>query len=668
MEKEDIEEKYNQKKIFEDLRHDFKNAKEAKVEIDGLISEWNEAYEGIMKSLKNRSKYKSLEIAKQIEKIKTNITEPYTNSSHPIRTSTTKFESRARLLQKYLNSEFTSNFDRVRFMEKLSDILCREGTVWVKTAWNHEERNVREVIERATSEEILSREEEPDVIKETDDPNKFYVEYNNIKMIKNNPDAIIMRNEHVFPDPSARTRDELRFMCIRKHYTISELRSTGRYSESTLDKLQSDNSSDDTSLGSDRDSKATRYGYKQGYDTKDKARNKISVIEYYGYYDINNDGIAEPIFASWAEKEDVNLILEENGMPHDAIPFYNEVYSGVSFSLWGNALAYFITDNQNAKAGIVRGIFDNMASANNGQKFIRNGTLDYVNFKRLQNGEKNIITNKDPSEGIKDGTYNQIPGSVFTTYEVISREAEELSGNTGNNMALKPGVQSEDNTSQLTMAQQMMAGLVTKISSLLGHVMKDWIKMAEVFLENEQIQALFTDSEIQDLLAFEDNDYVNISFKVGTNAQRQVRLQQLNMLMQQSKVLGENMPPEQIREIVAEMYELFDMYEKAEAIRQYKPQPDPNQIMMQQLALQEAQLKVVKLNAEIAELNSRSQLNASNSQKSMLDSVSGAKYKDAQTQEKLSKAKSHDVANALEPSRAIAEVNAMMNKLNTKGT
>ena len=43
---------------------------------------------------------------------------------------------------------------------------------------------------------------------------------------------------------------------------------------------------------------------------------------------------------------------------------------------------------------MVRGIFDNMSLANNGQKFMQRGAVDYINFKRLNNGERYIVVNK----------------------------------------------------------------------------------------------------------------------------------------------------------------------------------------------------------------------------------------------------------------------------------
>lgn len=651
---DDIKKEGEKKKVhYDNLKHDYKIAKSAKTEIDQKITEWNDLYIGKIPSKENRSKYVAMELAKQIEYMKPNITEPFTNSSHPIRISTTKNEKRARIQQKYLNNEFTSEFGRVDFMEKLADIKLREGTVWVKTAWNYREENKREVIENATMEEILQRGENPDKITQQDN-GKFTVEYNNIKCIKNSPDAIICRNEHVFPDPDAREHKELRYMCYRKHMTLSQLKQSGKVTDDMLDKLKNALSgTDDTTLGTHRDANTQSYGYKENANTKDVERQKIAIIEYYGYYDLNGDGIAEPVVAAWAEKQDVNLYFEENYLPNSDIPFYNDVYSAVPFSLWGNGVGFFIKDDQNAKTGIMRGIFDNMALANNGQKFIKHGTLDYINFKRMRNGEKHIFVNKEGQ--IEDGAFNQLPSSIQFVLGLVDKEVKEHTGVDAGSQSVSSANNNEDSSGQLTLAQQRMAGMITSTSELLGKIFNDWLKMAEVFLNNEQIQALFTESEQQDIMAFEESEYTKVSFKVATNAQRQIRLQQLNMLMQQAKALGQSMPAELINELVAEMFELFDMYDKAEALRTYRPEPTEQEIAMQQLELQALQLANGKTQAEINELNAKAQSYGFKAQVDATNAQAGAMYKQAQSTEKMAKAQGHDVDNALAPAKFINE-------------
>jgi len=659
IDKEEESKEEREKKIFSNLRYDYKKAKDAKSTIDQLINEWNDLYYGKKDSDRPEdSKLIIREIAKQIEWMKPNITEPFTSTSNPIRINCAINSGRARVMEKWSNHQFTQDFDRQTFMEQLTDVLLREGTVWVKTGWEYTENIVEQAFPSMSMEELLVKTEElgePDELNQNED-GTFSVEWKKTKMLTNRPTGDICRNEHVFPDPSARTDKECRFVIQKSYYTISELKKKNWCSEKQLNKLQSSmgQEREDTALGSVRDADARNYGYDTGYQPKDKARRKIAVLEYWGEYDVNGDGIAEQIVARWAERETIDFGIEENPMPSKSIPFYSEVFSSRPFSLWGNSLAYFLGDSQRVKTGIVRGIMNNMANANNGQKFVTRGALDYVNFKRLRNGDRHIIVNKPDS--IVDGSYNQLPQSVFQTLELFTRETQELSGVSSGGPALSQGNTSEDNTQQLTMSQQRMASIVRGIENLLGKIVYEWLLMAKVFLDNSQIEQMFTGDEIVDYMSFESASHSHIKMKIGTDVTRNVRIQQINMLMQQSKVLGESLPPEQISNLVAEMYELYDMYEEARALREYKPEPSQEQLQMQQMELQAKQLELqkmqlenAKLQAEIGQITTQGQLNQADAQATVM-------YKQAQTAEKYAKAEKQSIDTALKPAEVINQM------------
>lgn len=647
---EDESKEEKEKEAFENLRYDYKKAKEAKTIIDNLITEWADLYDG--KKLGNENPTKSQivmkEVAKQIEWQKPALMEPFTSTSNPIRIKTGKNQNRSRIMQKYLNGQFAGEFDREEFMDGLTDVLLREGTVWVRTGWKYEEQKRNRVKPNATMDELLQDEEEPTDIKQNKD-GTFRVKYSKVDVLKNLPTLEVCRNEHIFPDPSARTMDECRFVIYKKYMTLSELKQAGIYNKKKLEKLESkfnDESREDTGLGQIRDADARDYGYDSTYKPKDNARQKIAILEYWGYYDLDGDGIAEPIVATFTEKWECNLYIGENPYPSKNIPFQRAVYSARSFSLWGNALAYFIGDNQRVKSGFMRGILDNMSLANNGQKFVQRGALDYVNFKRLRNGEKHIIVNKP--DAIADGGYNNLPASVFTTMEMINQETKELTGNSAGASQFVQKDVSEDNPAQLTMSQQRIAGTVRNIANVLGKSLKEWLLMAEVFLTNEQIEQMFSEQEAMDIMSFEDAKFAQTSVKVGTEVIRSMRVQQLNMLMQQSKSLGERTPPDTISSLIAEMFELFDMYDKAEQIRNYKPQPNPMAIKMQQLEIRKLELENMKLEVEIENQRSQATLNTVDAQATVV-------YKQAQANAKEADAQKTQVETALLPVQVMNE-------------
>jgi len=644
------------KKAFSAFKKDYKNARTAKEKgIDDLITEWNDLYYGKSKVInKNRSQIVMKEIAKQIEWQKPNITEPFLATSHPVRVPS----KNGGYAEKYLNTFFTSEFNRDDFIEQLTDVKLREGTAWVRSGWESTTKTETETFD-LTMDDIVLRDGEPDTISDNGD-GTFKVTYSVETVDANHGTARVCRNEYCFPDPGAKTREELRFFAEKRLVTISELRESGFYSKEKIDdlvnKLNDKNDNRRGSLEHQRTDDGEQYGQDDRYQPIDDPRKKVSIIEYWGSYDLNGDGIAEPVLATWAENEDVDLELIDNPLPRKNIPYDNDVYSKRPFSLWGNALAYFIGDNQKVKTGIVRGIIDNMSLANNGQKFIKKGTLDYINFKRMRNGERHIVVNK--GDGIEDGAFNQLPNSVFNTLSMFSAETEQLSGVSSGGPALNNDMLAKDDTSsmQMTMAQQRMSSLVRSTSNLLSKVMKNWLTMAEVFLDNEQIDELFNEEEETDYFTFKGSERTNINIKVGTDVGRTVKMQQLNMLLQQSKQLGETVPPETFNELVAEMFELFDKYEEADKLRNYKPEPNPLQqkklmLELQKLELENQQMQV-DIQANISEIENKRLL----AQKGIIDAESGAMYKQAQTAEKYAKTESHKVDSALKPAEVIASM------------
>lgn len=659
-----------EKKAFVNLRHDYKRAKSAKTTIDKLMVEWNDLYYGKVKkdTTDNKSKMVMKEIAKQIEWQKPNIMEPFTATSNPIRINSIKSSNIGRVLEKYTNYQFTQEFDRETFMDQLTDVLLREGTVWVKTGWELEEEEVVERIPSMTMEDVMLRTsngEQPQSISSNED-GTFKVIYRSVKNIKNKPTTEVCRNEHIFPDPSARTDKDCRFIIHRDFKTLSEMKATGWYDEEVLDKLGDSDATarENTNLGSARDADALDYGVDVTYQPIDKATRKIAIMQYWGFYDLNGDGIAEPILAEWAEKESIDLRIEKNPMPSKRIPFFRDVYSARPFSLWGNALAFFIGDNQKAKTGIVRGIFDNMSMANNGQKFVERGALDYINFKRMRNGERHIIVNK--KDAIHDGSYNELPTAVFNTLQMINSETEQLSGVSSGGPALSIDGASQDKDNQMTMSQKKMSSIVRGVSGLMSKVFYEWILMAKVFIDNEQIEEMFSGSELEAYDAFKNAQHCKIKMSVGTEVNRNIRINQLNLLLQQSQALGEMAPKDSYSTLVGEMYELFDMYEEAQKLRDYKPEPSEMEMQQHQMAMQMQQLQMQKLQVEIQNLQSEGQLNIAKAQLAQADGISTMQYKEAQTAEKYAKVDSHKMDNALKPAEAIRKQVETESKLNEK--
>jgi hypothetical protein len=180
--------------------------------------------------------------------------------------------------------------------------------------------------------------------------------------------------------------------------------------------------------------------------------------------------------------------------------------------------------------------------------------------------------------------------------------------------------------------------------------------MAEVFLDDEQIAMLFDENEIKDMNVFQSGNTSKIQITVGTEANRNIKLQQLNMLMQQSKVLENNLPPEILNSLVAEMFDLFDMHEKANNLRSFVPQPSQEQIMMQQLEIENKTLENEKIRMETGLMNKDVEARYMNAQARMMEANANYGYKQAQSAEKIAKTESHRMDTALKPVQAENEI------------
>jgi hypothetical protein len=648
-------------RIFKDLLEDWENAKNSKVTVDKEIAGWNDLYNGISKDNTGK-KLLMKEVAKMIEAQKPNITEPFLSTTSPIKIPLAGNIATSSEIENYVNGVFMSDIDREEFINNIVDLLLREGTVWTRTGWVREEMT-KEVSSIVTMQELLSMDIEPKSIKETDDPMLFKITNDELVTVKNHPNSRVCRNENIYPDPTARQEREMNFLIEKRYVTYYDLVAMNIYDAATLRQLKikietgSSGYREAGTLESQRDSDNANMGSDHDMSSDNLNRKKIALMEYWGYYDLEGKGKRTSIVASWIHEYEFLLEIEETPMPSKKIPYQRAVYSPRPFGLWGNALAFYLGENQNVKNGIVRGILDNTALANNGQKFIRRGALDFVNFKRLQNKERYVIVNKP--DGIEDGKHNQIPGSIFNLLEMVNMESSQMVGVDGNTIS-KSDI-AKDNDTRLSTAQQKMVSVVRTVSSLLGKNTKEWLSMSEVFLDDEQIIALFSnddnpENDLYDINAFRDSHKTRVAVTVGTDVSRQQELQQLNMLMQQAKVLGEQLPQGHIHALVAKMYDLFDMKEKANELRNYRPEPTEQEKIVQQMQMQEAQLNLMRIQKEIQKIDSEIIANGAKAQAVMSDSQSNAMYKNAQANEKMAKTESHQVDSALKPGEAMMAI------------
>lgn len=558
------------------IQTDLENAERYKEKINKDIAKWIGIYNG--EPYGNENQYRSTIVWKLVKKhgeiLIANLIKPFLSGSDLIRLEPRTQDDvyKAELDNKLLNFFFNKKFDKSKFIKQLVRVMVKEGTAFVKVSWD----------------------------------------------IKNKcPYAEVLYNEDIFTDPDAYTIQDSKFFIHRFKTTVSDLESNPIYNKEAINKFKKliSDSKNDTYASSDDMHLRELDNYERVKD------NEVFLYEYWFRGKDNN------IYISSFVKHDTTLLVlseekyEFNEYPFVDFPFYNN-----EFSIWGNALADIIEDEQKFMTSIVRGVIDNMAMSNNGQKFVRKGALDAVNMQNLLNGKPivEINTTDHISTAVIDGHFNELPSSVYNLLQVIENQAEGLTGVSKFMQGLVENPNSTATFTQTIMSQSQIRLLDIEDNIIRGlkFVFYHWVqmivnyldekeilkitgttiaeekaKMIERFKKQYQLEAMPPETQQKAIMLIMhevekifDTSTINYDFKlkIGTDASNQVKINQINMLMQQAAPLvqAQAVPPIIIKKLISKLFDLFDYPDLAEEIIKFEPQPSELEIQMSQLQLE----------------------------------------------------------------------------------
>lgn len=565
------------KDILRALKADLRAAEQLKSATDGKIRAWKNAYEGAPygNEVKGKSTIVSRDIKRQSAWQHASLVDPFVSTPNIIKCYPVTYEDREAAIQNelLLNTQFCRKFPRFNFISKAIQVLDMEGTVVVQTGWEYE--GVEEEVEVET---IVIDEFGNQTIELTTDTVT--------RTVINQPTAKICRNEDVYIDPTCQDdMDKAQFFIHRYETDISTLKKDGRYKN--LDKI---------SKGSSEYSGDYRNPDHTHFKFQDTPRKKHLVYEYWGNYDMDGDGIAEPIVCAWID--DIIIRLEDNPYPDGKPPFLLIPFNPTPFKAHGEASAELIGDNQKVKTAVLRGIMDNMAQSNNGQVGIRKGALDATNRSRFVTG-KNFEFNGTQND-FWQGSYNSIPGSVFDILGLMNNEIESLSGVKGfsqgiTGASLGPSATAARGAMDSTAIRRMH--IVRSISeNLIKPLMRKWIAYNSEFLEEEEVIRV-TNGEYVPIRRDDLTGAIDIDISVTTAEDNAAKAQELSFLLQ---TLGPNEDPDVRRFLMSDIMELMRMPDQAKRIREYQPEPDPVQQQLQQLEVARLERENMLLEAKIA--------------------------------------------------------------------
>lgn len=565
--------------ILNALKQDLKAADVQRREWFNKIEDWkNEtAGEAYGNEVKGKSRIVSKDVKKQLEWMLPSLADPFLSTPDVIKCNPVTSEDgpSARQNELLLNTQFCRKFPRYNFIMKALRVLATEGTLVVQTGWDYEDEEVETYVEKITVDTLGN--ETIEMVQETI-----------TQVVKNQPTAVVCRNEDIYIDPTCMDdMDKCQFVIHRYETDLSTLRSDGRYKN--LDKVAQ------REVGNVRGESDYYPEDLTYFDFEDAARKKLVVHEYWGNYDVNGDGIAEPIVCAWVG--DIIIRLQSNPYPDQKPPFVIVPFNAVPFQMHGESLASSIGDNQKVKTAIVRGVIDNMAQSNNGQIGIRHGALDMNNRKKFLAG-KNFEYNGNPGD-FWQGGYNQIPGSAFDMLGIQSNEIESQTGV----KSFSGGISGNALGSTATGARGALDATATRRMSLVRNVaenlvkplMRKWMAYNTEFLEDEEVVRI-TNEDFVPIRRDDLGGRIDIEISISTAEDNAAKAQELSFLLQ---TMGPNQDFEINKMLMGEIARLSRMPELEKRLKEFQPQPDPMAEQMKQMQMMEMQLKLELMKAEI---------------------------------------------------------------------
>lgn len=618
-----------------DLKQDLEASKEGHDGHVANVIRWRDVMDAKLKNFKKvqgRSSVQPKLVRRQAEWRYSALTEPFLGSDKLFDVDPVTFEDEAAAKQNelVLNWQFRTKINRVRFIDEYVRTNVDEGSAIIRLGWKRVTRKEKITVPIFTflapeteedlmplEEALVMREENPraylelpeeirasvDFFDETQQPNiavQTGTEEQEIdKIIDNRPTLELIAPENVYIDPSCGgDLDKAMFVVVSFETSKSELqKEPNKYKN-----LEYVNWESATTLAStDHESKTP-----QTFNFKDIARKRIVAYEYWGWYDVNNNGDLQPIVATWVG--DTMIRMERNPFPDEKPPFVVTNYMPIKRELMGEPDAELLEDNQNILGALTRGMIDLMGRSANAQQGMAKGMLDYLNKRRFENGQDyEFNPNIPPQQGVIEHKYPEIPQSAYNMLMLQNQEAEALTGVKsfsggmsgeayGDVAAGIRGVLDASSKREMAILRRLAKG-ITDIGMKL-------IAMNAVFLSETEVVRV-TNTEFVEIKREDLAGNFDLTVDISTAEVDNQKSQDLGFMLQ---TIGPNAGIEVSMMILADICDLKRMPALAERLRRFKPTPDP-------LVEKAKELEVLKLQKEIEKLQSEIEKNQAETEK-----------------------------------------------------
>ena len=650
--------KWPKEPTLEDLRQDLEFARQETDDQKNNVSGWLDlrnatGAETPRKSKPGRSAVQPKLIRKHNEWRYPALSEPFLNTDRMFEVLPRTYEDapKAKQNQILLNWQFDTKINKVDFIDRYVRTAVDEGSVVVRVGWEQEYREetvettifnyfpvnneqeaqmvqqAMQMMQAGVSDweslpESLKASAEKSVelgqlvIAEPDGVSESIEE----RMVKNCPSLRIVNIANLFVDPSCEGDwEQSQYMIYTYEATRSELMAKKEVYQN-LDNVNWENAKIQSNHGSQDHETQTPANDMRISGSGSADKQKVLVYEYWGLYDIYDTGVMVPIVVTWVGETIIEM--RENPFPDKRPPFIIVPYMPILQSVFGEADASLLQDNQRILGAVTRGVIDLMGRSANAQTGYAKGFLDPVNKRRFVDGEDfEFNPNGDPKTNIRQMEYPEIPRSAHETIQMQNAEAEALTGV----KSFTGGITGDTYGSVATGIRGALDSAATREMSILRRLAKGMqsigikiIAMNAEFLNEKEIVRI-TNEEFVEISRDELMGNFDLKVDISTASVDEQRATDLGMILQ---TVGPEMDPMIRNRILAKIADLKRMPDLAEELRNYQPQPDPIQTAM-------AEAELAKLQSETALNTARAeqaQAAAINLMEEADDKMSGMKH------------------------------------------
>jgi hypothetical protein len=639
--------KWAKEPTIDDLKGDLEYARQENVDQKNNVEGWlalrnaTGAESGKKTKAPGRSSVQPKLIRKHNEWRYPALSEPFLNTERMFNINPRTFEDKeaADQNQLILNWQFDTKLNKVDFIDRYVRKTVDEGTCVVRVGWERKTEKVKvlkpvysyypmemgdeegmAMLAQATqmaTEDPEAFEADPSIPDELRAAVEYGLEHQEMvvaeetgeewveetKITYNQPSLKIVDVANFFIDPSCEGEwESAQFMIHTYESTKSELKKRKIYKN--LDQVNWGANQIKAQTG-DPDHETTT-PIADGRMNSDKA--KVLVYEYWGEWDVHDDGVMIPIVATFIG--DTMIQLTENPFPDRKPPFVVVPYMPILGSIWGEADASLLQDNQRILGAVQRGVIDLLGRSANAQTGYAKGFLDPVNRKRFTTGEDfEFNPNGDPRTSIQQMEYPEIPNSAMTVIQLQNADAEALSGV----KSFSGGISGEaygrvaSNARQaLDAAGQREMSILRRLAEGMRLIGRKILSMNAYFLEPKEVIRV-TNKEFVEIKREDLAGNFDLLVDISTAQVDEQKSQDLGMMLQ---TIGPDMDPGLSKIILGQIADLKRMPDLAEQIRAYEPQPDPLEQRLRELQIEELEAKIALDRARALEAESKAENNA----------------------------------------------------------